>query len=121
MAEGLESFKLPLKWKPGAGLMSKMLLSDPEIMRIIIQPFIDVDVPPDSYSVAPIEWADTKGVYTLYTSIRVMKNSFQYLLLFKRKLTKLQFWKLSNAQRWFMRTLGFCPQFWLFLSKAALD
>lgn len=40
MAESLESFKLPLKWKPGADLMSKMLLSDPEIIRIIIHSFI---------------------------------------------------------------------------------
>ena len=37
MAEGVERFELSLKWKPGTYLMSKMLLSDPEIMRIFIQ------------------------------------------------------------------------------------
>ncbi|RCI00196.1 hypothetical protein CU097_015539 [Rhizopus azygosporus] len=76
MAESLESFKLPLKWKPGADLMSKMLLSDPEIIRIIIHSFIDVYVPPESYSVAPTEWADTKGVYTLYTSQNTSNEKF---------------------------------------------
>jgi hypothetical protein len=40
MVEGLESFKLPLKWKPDADLVSIMLLRDPEIMRIIIHPLI---------------------------------------------------------------------------------
>ncbi|CEP13989.1 hypothetical protein [Parasitella parasitica] len=58
MAEDSERFKLPLKWKPGTDLMSKMLLSDPEIMRIVIQSLLGEDVPPDSYSVAPTEWAD---------------------------------------------------------------
>lgn len=40
MAEGLESLQLSLKWKPGTDLMSKMLLRDPEIMRIIIHSLI---------------------------------------------------------------------------------
>ncbi|KAG2237015.1 hypothetical protein INT48_001782 [Thamnidium elegans] len=68
MEEGLESFKLPLEWKLGTYLMGKMLLRDPEIMRVIIHSLIDVDTPLDSYSVAPTKWVDIKGVYTLYTS-----------------------------------------------------
>ncbi|CEP10967.1 hypothetical protein [Parasitella parasitica] len=76
MAEDSERFKLPLKWKPGTDLMSKMLLSDPEIMRIVIQSLLGEDVPPDSYSVAPTEWADTKGVYTLHVSQNTSNEKF---------------------------------------------
>ncbi|KAI8087515.1 hypothetical protein BDF21DRAFT_486065 [Thamnidium elegans] len=57
MTEGLERFKLPLKWKPGADLMSKMLLSDPEIMPLT-------------------EWADTKGAHTLYASQNMSNEKF---------------------------------------------
>ncbi|ORE05095.1 hypothetical protein BCV72DRAFT_306708 [Rhizopus microsporus var. microsporus] len=70
MTKDLESFKLPLKWKPGADLMSKMLLSDPEIMRIIIHSLIDVDVPPDSYSVVPTKWADGSRSDMVYASTK---------------------------------------------------
>ncbi|KAI9243788.1 hypothetical protein EDC94DRAFT_699958 [Helicostylum pulchrum] len=76
MSEGLERLELPLKWKPDVDLMSKMLLSDPEIMRIIIHSLIGVDVSPDSYSVVPTEWADTKGVYTLYASQNTSNEKF---------------------------------------------
>lgn len=68
MAEDSERFKLPLNWKPGTDLISKMLLNDPAIMRIVIHSLVGEDISPDSYSVAPTEWADTKGVYTLYVS-----------------------------------------------------
>lgn len=37
---------------------------------------IDVDVPPDSYSVAQTDWADTKGVYTLYASQNKSSEKF---------------------------------------------
>ncbi|CAO3701944.1 unnamed protein product [Rhizopus stolonifer] len=71
MAEGLERFKLPLKWKPSTDLMSKMLLSDPEIMRIIIHSLIGVDVSPDSYSVVPTEWADGSRSDMVYASTKL--------------------------------------------------
>lgn len=42
MIEDGEGFNLPLKWKPGADLMSKMLLSDPKIMNLIVHSLIGI-------------------------------------------------------------------------------
>ncbi|CEP10968.1 hypothetical protein [Parasitella parasitica] len=70
MAEDSERFKLPLKWKPGTDLMSKMMLSDSEIMRIVIQSLLGEDVPPDCYSVAPTDWADGSRSDMVYASTK---------------------------------------------------
>ncbi|GAA5814258.1 hypothetical protein MFLAVUS_007752 [Mucor flavus] len=66
MAEDLERFKLPMKWKPGSDLMSKNAVkrSKNNTYNYSLSPwqYIDicVDVSPDSYSVAPTEWADVQ-------------------------------------------------------------
>ncbi|GAA5814903.1 hypothetical protein MFLAVUS_008406 [Mucor flavus] len=71
MAEDLERFKLPMKWKPGHDVMSKMLLSDPEIIPIIIHSLLGVDVSPDSYSVAPTECVDGSRSELVYASTQL--------------------------------------------------
>ncbi|CAO3659669.1 unnamed protein product [Rhizopus stolonifer] len=51
--------------------MSKMLLSNPEIMCITVHSLIDVDVSPDSYSVVSTEWADGSHSDMVYVSTKL--------------------------------------------------
>jgi hypothetical protein len=48
---------------------------------LIFKPFIDVDVPPNSYTVAQTEWANTKGVSTLYVSQNTSNDKFIPILI----------------------------------------
>ena len=48
---------------------------------LIPKPFIGVDVPLNSYTVAQTEWANTKGVFTLYVSQNISSDKFIPILI----------------------------------------
>ncbi|KAI9487181.1 MAG: hypothetical protein EXX96DRAFT_552133 [Benjaminiella poitrasii] len=52
----LSSIRLPLSWKPNSDLMSKLLFNDPMIVNLVVQSLLDI--PADSYKIAPNKWAD---------------------------------------------------------------
>ncbi|KAI7907813.1 uncharacterized protein BX663DRAFT_547485 [Cokeromyces recurvatus] len=49
----LSSIRLPLNWKVGSDLMSKLLFNNPMIVNLVSK-----NIPADSYKVTPNEWAD---------------------------------------------------------------
>lgn len=40
LAQDAEDFNLPLKWKLGTDLMSKLLLSDPKIINLVVRSLV---------------------------------------------------------------------------------
>lgn len=42
LCQDLSSFNLPLKWKPGSDLMSKLLFNDPMIVNLIVQSLLGI-------------------------------------------------------------------------------
>ncbi|CAO0793163.1 unnamed protein product [Mucor circinelloides] len=76
-----EDLILPLKWKPGEDCMSKLLLSDPKIINLVVHSLVDASIPANSYIPAQTEWTDTKGVYTLYASREKNDDRFAPVLV----------------------------------------
>ncbi|CAO0793162.1 unnamed protein product [Mucor circinelloides] len=63
-----EDLILPLKWKPGEDCMSKLLLSDPKIINLVVQSLVDTSIPDNSYTTAQTEWTDGSRSDVVYAS-----------------------------------------------------
>jgi hypothetical protein len=74
--------------------------------------FIGTDVPANSYTVAQTEWADTKGVYTVYASQNTNNDRFiPVLIALQEEISQATMLETMNTVRWFMKNSGSCLQF----------
>ncbi|GAN01776.1 hypothetical protein MAM1_0012d01211 [Mucor ambiguus] len=56
-SQNMEDFKLPLKWRLGTDLLSKMLLCEPKVIDLVAHS-LGTDMSANNYTISPTEWAD---------------------------------------------------------------
>ncbi|KAI7863972.1 hypothetical protein BDF14DRAFT_1938293 [Spinellus fusiger] len=80
--QDISSFPLPLSWKPGSDLMSKLLFNDPIIVNLVVKSLLGTDVPEDIYTVALDEWADDfNSTFIVYISQNESSSRFTPIII----------------------------------------